>query len=106
MGERRGRGSDGVLVIVSLDTEEDNWGRSRDGVAVENICELGRLARFFERLGVRATYFTAYQVAMQPRAVATLRDICAAGNAEIAAHLHPWNTPPLAEAFVPRNSIR
>jgi hypothetical protein len=105
MRERRGPRSDGVVVIVSLDAEEDNWHRSRDGVAVENICELRRLARFFDRLGVRPTYFTAYQVAIQERAVETLRDICAAGNAEIAAHLHPWNTPPLAEGFVPRNSM-
>src|SRR5260370_11139 len=105
MRECRGPGWDGVVVIVSLDTEEDNWHRSREGVAVENICELRRLARFFDRLGVRPTYFTAYQVAIQERAVETLRDICAAGNAEIAAHLHPWNTPPLAEGFVPRNSM-
>ena len=105
MRERGGRCSDSVLLIVSIDTEEDNWQPSRSGVTVENICELHRLARFFDRLGVRPTYFTAYQVAIQPRAAETLRDLCAEGRAEIAAHLHPWNTPPLAEAFVPRNSM-
>lgn len=94
-----------TIVVVSIDTEEDNWSRSRDHVAVENICELRRLARCFDRWGVRPTYFTAYQVAIHQRSADTLRDICAAGNAEIAAHLHPWNTPPLAEAFVPRNSM-
>jgi hypothetical protein len=100
--ERRERDT---LVIVSIDTEEDNGHRSRDGVAVENIGQLRRLARFFDRLEVRPTYFTAYQVAVQERAVETLRDICAAGTAEIAAHLHPWNTSPLAGALVPRNSM-
>jgi hypothetical protein len=99
------RPPDSVLVIVSLDTEEDNWYRSRDGVTVDNIDELRPLARFFERLGVRPTYFTSYPVAQQRRAVETLRDISAGQRAEIAAHLHPWNTPPLAEAFVPRNSM-
>jgi len=94
-----------TIVIVSIDTEEDNWHRSRDNIAVENICELRRLGRFLDRLGVRPTYFTAYQVAIHERAAETLRDICAAGSAEIGAHLHPWNTPPLAEAFVPRNSM-
>ena len=94
-----------TIVVVSIDTEEDNWSRSRDNVTVENICELRRLARCFDRWGVRPTYFTTYQVAIQQHAVETLRDICAAGSAEIAAHLHPWNTPPLAEAFVPRNSM-
>jgi hypothetical protein len=90
---------------VSLDTEEDNWHRSRHDVTVENICELRRLARFFERLGVRPTYFTTYQVARAPRAADVLREICDGGRGEIAAHLHPWNTPPLLEAFVPRNSM-
>jgi len=97
--------SNGVLLIVSIDTEEDNWHRSREGVTVDNIAEVARLGRFLGRLGVRATYFTAYQVAIEPRAVETLREVCADGSAEIGAHLHPWNTPPLAEAFVPRNSM-
>jgi hypothetical protein len=56
-------------------------------------------------LGVRTTYFTTYQVAIQPWAVDILREIRAGGGAEIGAHLHPWNTPPLHEAFVPRNSM-
>jgi hypothetical protein len=94
-----------ILLVVSLDTEEDNWHRSRNGVTVENIEELRPLARFFDRLGVRPTYFTTYQVAQQPRGAETLREISAGNRAEIAAHLHPWNTPPLAEAFVPRNSM-
>jgi hypothetical protein len=34
-----------------------------------------------------------------------LREIRARGTAEIGAHLHPWNTPPLDEALLPRNSM-
>ncbi len=34
-----------------------------------------------------------------------MREVGDSGRAEIAAHLHPWNTPPLTEAFVPRNSM-
>lgn len=94
-----------VLVLVSIDTEEDNWNRSRQDVTVENIGELRTLAAFFERLGVRPTYFTAYQVATDPRAADVLRDVCDGARGEIGAHLHPWNTPPLTEAFVPRNSM-
>ena len=98
--------SDGVLVIVSVDTEEDNWHRSRcDDVTVENIGELRRLAALFARVGVRPTYFTAYQVATDPWAADVMREVSAGGRAEIAAHMHPWNTPPLPEAFVPRNSM-
>jgi hypothetical protein len=105
MVERRRPGSGGVPVIISLDTEEDNWHRSRHDVTVENICELPRLAALFRRLGARPTYFTAYRVATNPRAADIVREVCDGGVGEIAAHLHPWNTPPLPEAFVPRNSM-
>jgi len=94
-----------VLVIVSLDTEEDNWNRSRTDVTVQNINELPRLARRFDGLGVRPTYFTSYHVAIDRCASGVLREVADESGAEIAAHLHPWNTPPLDEAFVPRNSM-
>src|SRR5438132_7323908 len=93
-----------VLVLFSVDTEEDNWRPSRDGVTVENIRELPRLDALLRGLGVRTTYFTTYQVAIHEWAVAILRELQARG-AEIGAHLHPWNTPPLDEPFVPRNSM-
>jgi len=105
MGNGAGAQANGVLVLVSLDTEEDNWYRSRKGVTVENIGELRRLAARFERLGVRPTYFTTYHVATAPRAADVLREVCDGGRGEIAAHLHPWNTPPLTEAFTRRNSM-
>lgn len=96
----------GVLLIVSVDTEEDNWYRSRHDIGVTNIVELRRLASFLARLGVRPTYFTTYQVATDPRAADVMREVgTGRGEGEIAAHLHPWNTPPLTEAFAARNSM-
>ena len=94
-----------VLLVVSVDTEEDNWVPTRTGISVENIKELKRLSGFFEKLDVRPTYFTTYQVAIQPRAVDILREICDGGRAEIGAHLHPWNTPPVEEPLLPRNTM-
>jgi len=94
-----------VTLIVSIDTEEDNWRPTRVGVTVENIRELERLQCLLDRLGARPTYFATYQVVSQPWAAAILRDIRAAGRAEIGAHLHPWNTPPLGEAFLPTNTM-
>src|SRR5438094_7091014 len=105
MIDRRDPPTDGVLLIVSVDTEEDNWHRSRHDVTTENIQELRPLAAFLGRLGVRPTYFTAYQVAVEHGAADVLREVCDGGRGEIGAHLHPWNTPPLTEAFVPRNSM-
>jgi len=94
-----------IPLIVSLDTEEDNWSRSRTGITVANIGELPRQAKFFARLGVRPTYFTTYQVAIDSCAAAVMREVGTEAGAEVGAHLHPWNTPPLTEAFVPRNSM-
>jgi len=93
-----------TLLIVSVDTEEDNWQPRRDDVTIENIRELPRLDALFRRLGVRATYLTTYQVAIREWAADILREV-RAGGAEIGAHLHPWNTPPLDEPFLPRNSM-
>jgi hypothetical protein len=95
--------ADPVLFLVSIDTEEDNWNRSRQDITLENIGELRRQAGLFDRWGIRPTYFTTYQVASDARAADVLREVGSRG--EIAAHLHPWNTPPLTEAFVPRNSM-
>ncbi len=93
-----------MLLIVSVDTEEDNWQPGREQVTVENIRELPRLDALFRQLGVRATYLTTYQVAIRDWAAATLREL-QAGGAEIGAHLHPWNTPPEDEPFLPHNTM-
>jgi hypothetical protein len=84
-----------VGLSISIDTEEDNWDPAVEDVSVRNIHELRRLDEMFRSLDVRATYFVTYQVAADPGASAVLRGIHAGGTAEIGAHLHPWNTPPL-----------
>jgi hypothetical protein len=94
-----------VLLVVSIDTEEDNWNRSRDNITLANIRELRPQSALFQRLGVRPTYFTTYQVAMDPCAADFVREASDGDGGEIAAHLHPWNTPPMSEAFLPRNSM-
>ncbi len=94
-----------ITLFVSIDTEEDNWRPARNGLTVENIRELPRLESFFERLGIRATYLTTYQVAARPWAAEILREIHAAGHSEVGAHLHPWNTPPTDEPLVPGNTM-
>ena len=94
-----------VTLVVSIDTEEDNWRPARTGITVDNVRELPRLHRLLERLGVRPTYFATYHVASDARATEILREIHERGAAEIGAHLHPWNTPPLDEAFVPANTM-
>jgi hypothetical protein len=94
-----------VLVIVSIDTEEDDWVPTRRDVTVENIRELPRLNRMLRDIGVRPTYFTNHAVAATPWAAEILRDMRADGGIEIGSHLHPWNTPPLEPEWQPRDTM-
>jgi hypothetical protein len=86
-----------VRLLLTIDTEEDNWLPTRDGITVENIRAVPRLQSIFDRYGVRPTYLTTYQVAIVPWAAEVLRQIADSGAAEIGTHLHPWNTPPFEE---------
>ena len=101
----RAAGWPGIVVVVSVDTEEDHWEPTRDEVTVANIEELPAFQARCERLGARPSYFVTFPVAATARAADILRALAAGGRAEIAAHLHPWNTPPLDESFVPRNTM-
>ncbi len=97
---RRGR----VTVVVTIDTEEDNWFPARDGLTVENIRGVPPLQAIFDRHGIRPTYLTSYPVIVRPWAAALLADIHHSARGELATHLHPWNTPPLREPFCAENT--
>jgi hypothetical protein len=94
-----------IQLLVSVDTEEDNWVPVREGITLENLRELPRLHRFLRQLELRPTYFVDHPVASTPWTVDVLRAVAAEGGGEIGAHLHPWNTPPLREAFSEANTM-
>jgi len=94
-----------IVVLVSVDTEEDNWTPARESITTENIRELPQLNARFERLGVRPTYFVTHSVAVNEWASRIIAEISECDFAEIGAHLHPWNTPPLDETLVPRHTM-
>jgi peptidoglycan/xylan/chitin deacetylase (PgdA/CDA1 family) len=91
-----------VLLVVSIDTEEDNWVPARDGVTVDNIREIPGLHRLLTSVGIRPTYFVAHSVVADASSAAIIRELATYENVEIGSHLHPWNTPPLDEPFAPR----
>jgi hypothetical protein len=86
-----------VSLILSLDTEEDNWAPTRTGWTVENARSLPQWHVFCRRVGVYPSYLVTYSMASTPWAAAILRDLASDGTTEIGAHLHPWNTPPSEE---------
>lgn len=90
-------------LVVTVDTEEDNWIPARDGITVDNIQELPVLHGVLTEFDVPPTYLVTYQVARSSRAASVLAELRDDGRAEIGAHLHPWNTPPHPEPMSVEN---
>lgn len=95
-----------MRLIVSIDTEEDNWlPFSKAGYTTANTERIPSLQKLFSDSGVRPTYLVTYQVASSDNAVKILREIVAAGECEIGAHCHPWSQPPYEERPLIENSM-
>jgi peptidoglycan/xylan/chitin deacetylase (PgdA/CDA1 family) len=95
-----------MYLIVTIDTEEDNWSAySNTDNSVENIARIPDLNRIFDEYGVKPTYLVTYPVAINPRSIDILGRILQEGKCEIGAHCHPWNTPPFEEELNRRNTM-
>ena len=94
-----------VKILISVDTEEDNWAATQEPATVENIRALPKAHEFMTGLGLRPTYFVNYPVVTTEWSRDIIRGLHQSGCCEIGAHLHPWNTPPLEEPFTPENTM-
>lgn len=95
-----------MKLIVTIDTEEDNWSPySPTGYTVRNIERLPALQELFVAYGVRPTYLVTYQVVTHPGAAGILESLLHADHCELGAHCHPWSTPPFTEEPIGRNSM-
>ena len=86
-----------LYLVVSLDVEEEGLfgGRyARRGFSTQNTASLKDLAPFCG-MGIRPTLFCAHSVLTDPASCETLAWLRDQHHAEIGAHLHHWNTPPL-----------
>lgn len=98
---------DRIIFVLTIDTEEEfdwdgpfpehNW-------SVENTKHIPALQVFCESLGIKPTYLVDYPVAATPESAAMLKQLVAAGKAEVGAHLHPWCTPPFEGPNTERES--
>lgn len=87
---------DALKVAISVDVEEEGLFSGRykcRDVSVTNVASLERLDPLIAR-GVKPTLFCAYPVFKDEDASAALDKLTP--HAEIGAHLHHWNTPPIA----------
>lgn len=91
--------------MCSVDVEEDNWTPAREGLSAENVHELPALHDRLRGLGLRPTYFVAYQALRDAASRSVVRALSADESAEVGSHLHPWNTPPIAEPFSDRSTM-
>ncbi len=94
-----------MYLLAGIDTEGDNqWdAAARANQKFENIYALPRLHALFARHGVRPTYVITHPVATDPRSAEVLRSMLAAGDCEIGAHHHAWETPPCTEDDIRRH---
>jgi hypothetical protein len=94
-----------VYLIVTIDTEEDNWGQfTRPSYTVDNLQRIPRLQDLLARYAVKPTYLISHPVATSEAGIELLGTYRAKGLCEIGAHPHPSNTPPFEEARTDRNS--
>jgi hypothetical protein len=95
-----------VRLVVTVDTEEDDWGHvRRPSYRCRNIGRVPVVQELFDAFGVVPTYLVTYPVATDVSAVSFLRRIADRGACEIGAHCHPWNTPPFVEADTRQHSM-
>ena len=92
-----------LRVIVSLDVEEEGLfsGRYAAGSTARNVSLLPRLAPLTRELGFPLSLLCTHAVFMNPDARVTLARMRDSLGAEIGAHLHHWNTPPLGPETSP-----
>ena len=95
-----------MKLIITIDTEEDNWGEySPRGATLGNIERIPYLQSLFDSFGVKPTYLITYPVAINKNAITILKGIYEDDGCEIGTHLHPWNTPPFEEETNEYNSM-
>ncbi len=92
--------------VMTIDVEPDSpvWGNITTFEA-RNLSRLEGLQALCDRYGVQPTYLTTYAVATDPGGEKTMARLAATGRCEIAAHLHPSETPPLLDGSEPETSI-
>lgn len=85
---------------ITVDTEEEwDWhsGYPTDSTAVSNIRAIPSFQDACERHDARVTYFVNHTVLANNEAASIIRDTAQRPGVEIGLHIHPWNSPPLAD---------
>jgi glycosyltransferase involved in cell wall biosynthesis len=89
-----------LKLAVTIDVEEEGLFsgsyQTRD-CPVKNLDHLKKLDPLFKERSIRPTLLVAYQAAKDPEKGDLIMELSERWGAEVAAHLHHWNTPPLID---------
>ncbi|MGJ0194158.1 deacetylase [Pantoea sp. RRHST58] len=80
--------------LITIDTEGDNLWRNHRTITTRNTAFLPRFQSLCERFGLKPTWLTNYEMAIDPAYVEFARDVIARNQGEVGMHLHAWNSPP------------
>jgi hypothetical protein len=89
-----------IQFTMTVDTEEEwDWdgGWPTEHLSLSNIARLPQLQEICDRHAVATTYFVDQAVFDSSAARDTLLSLTDRPNVEIGMHIHPWNTPPIAD---------
>lgn len=82
--------------LITIDTEGDNLWRNHRTITTRNTAFLPRFQSLCERFGLKPTWLTNYEMAVDPAYVEFARDVITRNQGEVGMHLHAWNSPPEA----------
>jgi hypothetical protein len=94
-----------MKLAVTIDVEEEGLFLGKydsEDVPVNNVPELGKLDPLFRQWGIRPTLLVTYPVIRHEPHQDLLLRLREKWSAEIGAHLHHWNTPPLESLPFPQ----
>jgi hypothetical protein len=81
-------------LLLTIDTEADNQWDHGIPLTTSNVAYWPPFMDLCVRHGVRPTFLVTSEILEDDAAARLLAGWCAAGRAEVGAHLHPWTTPP------------
>ncbi len=87
-----------MKLAITIDVEEEGLFHGKYdscNALVTNVSQLRRLDSIFMEWAIRPTLLITYPVVTNETALNLLLELQERWKAEIGAHLHPWNTPPL-----------
>ncbi|PAY16597.1 hypothetical protein CKO51_25820 [Rhodopirellula sp. SM50] len=86
---------------ITVDTEEEwDWssGYPTESRSVSNIQALPQFQEACDKYDAKVTYFVNHTVLADHNAAGVIKKLASHPNVEIGFHIHPWNTPPLADS--------